>query len=258
MTLPEFEIIDITPDNEQEYDLFCKKSKKKEEGYQKKLSWFQKRYAEGLRMKILRVREGNKFTSRGFVEYIPGEYAWRAVKASDYMFIHCLWVVGKHKKKGYGKMLLDLVIKDAKEQGFAGVAMVTSDQPWLTGKKLFIKNGFEIVDTAEPKFELIVKKFKDTPDPAFPKNWVKRFKKYSEGLTVFYTDQCPYLPDAVKIVVNAGENLGIPVTTVELKSAKDVQQKSPTAFGIFGIVYKGELLRYYYMSTKELVKELQS
>lgn len=31
---------------------------------------------------------------RGFIEYIPGAFGWRAVFAEDYMLIHCLWVMG--------------------------------------------------------------------------------------------------------------------------------------------------------------------
>ena len=111
--LPEFEIVDITPENEEQYDLFCKKSKRNEEGYQKKLAWFKERYEEGLRIKILRVNERGKMTSRGYIEYVPGEYAWRPIIAPEYMFIHCLWVVGKNKKKGYGRRLLDLCIQAA-------------------------------------------------------------------------------------------------------------------------------------------------
>jgi ribosomal protein S18 acetylase RimI-like enzyme len=258
MTLPEYEIIDVTPENEEEYDLFCKKSKKKEEGYQSKLSWFLKRYEEGLRIKILRVNERGKMTTRGFIEYIPGENAWRPVAAPDYMFIHCLWVVGQHKKKGYGKKLLDLCIQDAKKRGMSGVSMVTNDRPWVTGKKLLVKNGFEVVDNALMDFELVALKFNESPNPSFPTNWDKRMKKYGEGLTVFYANQCPYMPDAVKIIQQTGNELGIPVTSIELKTAKDVQSKSPTPFGIFSILYKGELLRYYYITKKELLKELQS
>ncbi len=254
---PEFEIVNVTPENEEEYDLFCKKSKKKEEGYQNKLSWFKQRYEEGLRIKILRVNERGKMTTRGFIEYIPGEYAWRAVNATDYMFIHCLWVVGQNKNKGYEKMLLDLCIKDAREQNMSGVAMATNERPWLTGKGFLVKNGFEIVDTAPQDFELAVMKFKDVPNPSFPTNWEKRQKKYSEGLTVFYADQCPYMPDAVKIVLDTAEELGVPANAIHLKSARDVQKKAPSVFGVFSIIHNGELYRYYYATKKELVKELQ-
>ncbi len=68
----EYEIIDITPENESQYDLFCKKSKKKAEGYSSKLNWFEDRYKEGLRVKVLYVNETGKMTSRGFIEYVPG------------------------------------------------------------------------------------------------------------------------------------------------------------------------------------------
>lgn len=255
---PDFEIIDITPENEREYDLFCKKSKRKEEGYQSKLSWFKQRYEEGLRMKILRVNERGKMTTRGFIEYIPGDYAWRTVNAAGYMFIHCLWVVGQHKKKGYGKKLLDLCIQDARSQGMSGVAMVTNERPWLTGKGFLVKNEFEVVDTALQDYELVVMKFKEVPNPSFPTDWEKRQKKYSKGLTVFYADQCPYMLDAVNSVLNTAEEIGIPAAAIHLMSAKDVQKKAPSVFGVFSILYNGELYRHHYVSKKELVKHLQS
>ncbi|MHA1907153.1 MAG: GNAT family N-acetyltransferase [Candidatus Thorarchaeota archaeon] len=254
---PEFEIIDVTPDNEKEYDLFCKKSKKKEEGYQSKLSWFQERYIEGLRIKILRVNERGKMTTRGFVEYIPGEFAWRPVNAPDYMFIHCLWIVGKHKKKGYGRKLLDLCIRDAKKKSKLGVAAVTSDKTWLTGKKLFLTNGFEVVDAAPADCELVVKKFSDGPNPSFPGNWESRWKRYGNGLTMFYTDQCPYTPEAVEINLNTAEEIGIPAKAIQMKSADEVQKKAPTAFGTFCMVYNRELIPYNYISKKALLKILQ-
>jgi ribosomal protein S18 acetylase RimI-like enzyme len=258
MTLPEFEIIDVTPENEEEYDLFCKKSKKKEESYQNKLSWFQKRYDEGLRIKILRINERGKMATRGFVEYIPGENAWRPVNASNYMFIHCLWVVGKNKKKGYGRKLLELCIQDAKDRGKLGVCTVASDKTWLTGKKLFVKNGFEIADTAPPECELLAMKFCDVPNPSFPTNWDKRSKTYSNGMTIFYTDQCPYVLEAVESIHNVSEELGIPFDSVKLETASEVHRKAPSAFGTFGMVYNGELLPFNYISRKELLKILQS
>jgi len=254
----EYEIIDITPENEGQYDLFCKKSKRKEEGYQAKKSWFKERYQEGLRMKVLYVKE-RKMTSRGFIEYVPGEFSWRAVNAPGYMVIHCLWVVGKWKKKGFGKMLLEACIEDAKKQGMLGVAMPTNEGTWVTGKKLLLKNGFEVVDAAPEGFELVVKRFKkDAPLPSFPKNWDERQKRYKKGMTVFYTNQCPYLPEAVEFTKTAAEEIGIPFKAIELKTAKEVQEKSPSSYGVFGIVYEGKLLSYLYLKKEEIQKRVQS
>ena len=137
---------------------------------------------------------------RGFIEYIPGKFAWRAVNASDFMFIHCLWVVGKSKCKGLSKVLLEECIKDAKKNNFNGVAMVVSEGNWLARKDILIKLGFKSVDKAPPSFDLMVLKFKKCADPFFPKDWDTRINKFKQGLTVIRTDQCPYLDDAVNTI----------------------------------------------------------
>lgn len=255
--MKEYEIIDITPDNVEEYDLLCKKSKKKEEGYKRKLSWFMDRYKEGLRIKLLWVNERGKMTSRGFIEYIPGEFAWRAVKAKGYMLIHCLWVVGRWRKKGLGRLLIDGCVEDAKEQGMVGVAMVTSTRPWLADKGIFLKQGFEMVDTAPPSFELVVKQFKDGSYPSFPKNWNQRLKRFGDGVTAVYTVQCPYIPEAVDLVLDVAKEAGIKAEAVELKSARQVQQRAPTPYGTFSIIYNSKLVSSLYMLKEDLLKKLK-
>lgn len=128
-------VIDVNQDNVSREGFFCLMSKRKSEGYQRKLRWLKDRFAQGMKIKI--IKEGG----RGFIEYIPGEYAWRAVRAEGYMFIHCLWVVGKSKGKGCGTFLLNECIKGARDSGMKGVAMVTSKGNWLAGKKLLQKTS---------------------------------------------------------------------------------------------------------------------
>ena len=79
-------VIDVHAENVEQTSLFCMMSKKRSEGYQKKLAWLRARFDEGLRIRLLDLKEGG----RGFIEYIPGEYAWRPVFAEGFMFIHCL------------------------------------------------------------------------------------------------------------------------------------------------------------------------
>lgn len=81
--LEEHNLINVNSENVEKTGFFCYMSKRKAEGYQRKLSWLKDRFAEGMRIKMLELPQ------RGFIEYIPGEYAWRAVNAEDYMFIHC-------------------------------------------------------------------------------------------------------------------------------------------------------------------------
>jgi GNAT superfamily N-acetyltransferase len=187
----------------------------------------------------------------GYIEYIPGEYAWRAVNAEGYMLIHCLWVVRRGKGKGYGSRLLGTCVESARKAHMRGVAMVSSSRVWLAGSKLFLKNGFEVVDRAPPTFELLVRRFDDGPLPTFPDDWDQRLRRYGPGLSVVYADQCPYMPDAVKDVIKAAQERGIKARTVKMESSQQVQESAPSAYGVFGVVYDGQLVSYHYLGKKE-------
>ncbi|MEA3440787.1 MAG: GNAT family N-acetyltransferase [Chloroflexota bacterium] len=242
------EIITVNATNIEEHGFFCYKSKPKSHGYQKKLQWLQQRFTEGLRIKIL--YEGSR--SVGFIEYIPGEHTWRVVEAPNYLVVHCLWVVGRGKEKGYGSRLLDECVEDARQEGKHGVVMVSSRGNWLANEKIFLKNGFENLDSAPPSFNLLVKKIKAGAEPVFPQDWEARLGHYSSGVTIVYADQCPYMPDAVQQAVDEFASRGIEAKVVRLESSAEVRAKSPTAYGVFGIVYDGRLLTYHYLGKKEL------
>jgi len=241
-------IIDVTAENVDETGFFCLMSRKKSDGYQRKLKWLKARFEEGLRIKMLDLSEGG----RGFIEYIPGEYAWRPVEASGYLFIHCLWVVGKSKGNGYAKLLVRECLADAKRCGAQGVAMVTSDGNWLVGKKLLLSRGFKSVDLAPPGYELLATDFGPAPPPLFPTDWDRRAARFGKGLTVVRTDQCPYLDDAVNTALETGRDRGIPTNVVELTSAQDIRERSPSPYGVFTIVLDGEVLSHYYQPKKKL------
>lgn len=247
------QIVTVDAANVAEQGFFCYKSKPKSEGYRRKLNWLEQRFAEGMKIKIL-IENGR---SVGFIEYIPGEYAWRSINANGYMVIHCLWVVGRGKGKGYGTRLLDACIKDAREQGMQGVAMVASSRVWLADKKLFLKSDFEVIDQAPPSFDLLVKNFTDAPTiPSFPTDWEARAARYPSGLTIFRSDQCPYIVDAAKIFTETAAELNIPAQVIEIKTAREVQELAPSAYGLFNVVYNGKLLSYHYLTEKQLLKRL--
>ena len=243
-------ILDVTSENVAVRGFFCYMSKKKSQGYKRKLEWLRQRFSEGMRIKLLELPD------RGFIEYIPGEYAWRAVDAKGYMFIHCLWVVGKSKGKGYASALLDECLRDAKAAKMKGVAMLTSEKNWLLKKRFLEKHGFERVADAPPSFSLMVKRFGKAKYPSLLDNSDTIRKRYGKGMAVFRSDQCPYIEDAAQAALNAAANAGISSRTVELKSADDVRKLSPSPFGVFGIVLDGRLLSYHYMLEKDLVPSL--
>lgn len=247
------EIIEVGQTNVIETGFFCYMSKRKTEGFRRKLDWVRERFNEGLRIKMLALPE------RGFIEYIPGEFAWRAVNhAAKYMVIHCLWVVGKSKGKGLGGTLVDECLRDAKKAGMAGVVMVTSEGTWLAGKKLLLNKGFKVVAEAPPSFSLMVKSFKSAPLPSFPQDWEARAKRFGKGLTVFRSDQCPYLEDATKTLLAAAAEKGLKSRVVELTTAAEVRRLSPSPYGVFNVVLDGRLLNYRYLLKDEFLKLLKT
>lgn len=245
-------IVDVNPATISEHGLFCRKSKKKSEGYQRKLRWILKRFPEGLRYKMLLTSKGHYV---GFIEYMPGEYAWRNVEGDDYMVIHCLWVIGKYKGRGLGAKLLSHCIQDARKEEKKGVAVVTSTHTWLPHKEFFLKNGFEVVDSAPPTFELLAKRFGKASPPRFRKDWDRISAKCGKRLTIFCSDQCPFNISSVQALAKSGYGQGMKV--IELKDCREARN-TPSAYGTFSVVYGGKLLTYRPVGGKDFLKYLES
>ncbi len=245
-------ILDVNDSNLDDLGFFCYMSKRKSAGYRRKRDWLKARFAEGMRVKLLELPD------RGFIEYIPGEHAWRAVDAKGYMFIHCLWVVGKSKGKGFASALLDECLSDAKTAKMKGVAMLTSEKNWLLERRFLEVHGFERVAEAPPSFSLMVNRFGKSPPPSLLDNSAGLRRRYRHGLTVIRSDQCPYIEDATATALAAAEKAGMESRVVELKSAGEVRELSPTPFGVFGMMLNGQLISYHYMLEKDLVPLLQA
>jgi GNAT superfamily N-acetyltransferase len=250
----EVEIYTVDASNVDEHGFFCYMSKPKSPGYRQKRAWLEARFAEGMKIKIIHEHGGRDV---GFIEYLPGEHAWRAVQAPGYLVIHCLWVVGKGKGKGYGTRLVQACLEEARAQNRHGVVMVSSNRVWLAGKKLFLQNGFVEVDQAPPSFQLLVHRFGSGPEPAFPKDWEARQARFGPGLTVVRTPQCPYIENGTQEVLQMAQEKGIPARVVELGSAQEVQETSPSPYGVFGIVLDGRLFSYHYLMPRDFEKLLR-
>lgn len=246
-------ILDINKENIDESELFCKKTKKKLAGYQNKVKWVKERFDEGLKYKILIVTDNNKETSRGMIEYIPGEYNWRGINADGWMVIHCVWVVGKFKKKGYGSKLVELAIKDAKEAGLKGVVGMTADKGgWMPKKSLYEKIlGFEKVDEMEPYFQLYAKAFDEkAPKPKFHPISEEKKKQYEKGVTIMYSDQCPYVVDLVDELRE--DPVGDKVNLIKLDNCKDAQKNGVYPYGTYCAICNGEISLYQHTLKKQI------
>jgi L-amino acid N-acyltransferase YncA len=244
----------IDASNVDRYGFFCYKSKPKTAGFRQKREWLGTCLTDGVRLKI--IYEGER--SAGFIEYSPGEYTWRVVNAPGYMVIHCVWVVGSGKGKSYGSRLLEQVMYEAESKGMYGVVSVSSQSTWLAKKGFFLSKGFEEVDHAPPSFELLVKRFGTAALPSFPQDWESRLARIPQGLVVYHAGQCPYNAMFVTSLLNAASEMGIPAHSVELKNSRDARLLSPSAYGVFGVVYNGRLLSYRPMGGNTLREMLEN
>jgi hypothetical protein len=133
-----------------------------------------------------------------------------------------------------------------------GVAMLTSEKNWLLKRCFLERHGFDKVAEAPPAFSLMVKRFGRAKLPTMLDNSATVRRRFGNGLTVFRSDQCPYIEDATQTALDVAGKAGIETRVVEMSSAEDVRTLSPTPFGVFGIVLNGRLLSYHYMLEKDL------
>lgn len=238
-------IINVNENNISEYPPRCFLNPKNE-GYQIKLDWLKKRFSEGLVIKLLYLEKEKKCI--GFIEYVPGEYAWRAVDAEGYTFIHCIWISpNQYKNSGNGSLLVEECIKDAKNNGKFGVAVVTSEGPFMAGKDLFLKNGFKSIANEKPSYILMVKTFNNPPLPKFM-DWKKQLSKY-KGLNIIYSNQCPWVARSIKDLDEIAKQKGLDLKIFELKNAKQAQN-APSIYATFNLIYNGRILVDHYISEK--------
>lgn len=249
--MQDISIINTTIKNISKYGV-CGYKNSKKEGFPEKLAWLKTQFEQGLIIKTLWSENDG---TQGMIEYIPGKYCWRPVEATNYMFIHCIFVGFKkiYQKKGYASLLLKECENDAKKQKLDGLAVVTRKGSFMAGKELFIKKGFEIIDSAKPDFQLLVKKNnKHCPVPKFIDN-KRELEKYSKGLTIIRASQCPYTVKNVREICTVAEKeYKLKVKVIHLKNHNEAQA-SPCPFGTFCMIYNGKVVAYHPISKARFV-----
>ena len=103
----------------------------------------------------------------------------------------------------------------------------------------------------------MVKNFAEDAPPSFIDNRKTIRSRFAKGLTIFRSDQCPYIEDAVEKSLRTAESVGIDSRVIELENAEDVRRLSPSPYGTFGLVLDGELVSYHYLLEKDLLPILK-
>ncbi|MEY9976521.1 GNAT family N-acetyltransferase [Lysinibacillus sp. RC79] len=246
------EIVEINNELLEGIGSYCLRSKKRSSGYLNKNKWLNNRFEEGL--KYVQVIDNKKQV--GFIEYTEAEYSSRVVHADGYLVIHCLWV--SEVGKGYGTRLINKCIEDAKKQAKKGVVVISNSKTsWAPSKEIFLKNDFQLIDTAPYDFELLVYQLcNEAEHPYFPNDWEDRLKKFN-NLTILRSFQCPYVDIATENIIAGANKLNIPVELIDFKDREELMELSPTPYGIFSVIYKGQLLTFHRLTVHSVIKKLR-
>ena len=220
-----------------------------------KKNWMNEQFSNGLVFKKYDVR------GKVFIEYMPIETVWKPIIGSNYMVINCLWVSGQYKGKGISKKLLEECIKDSLEQGKDGIVVVSSSKikPYLTDKKFYLKQGFSVIDSAFPYFELLELKLNKTGiSPKFSDKSRSGKVENNNGFTFIFSNQCPFMEEYIYRISLVCNEYNIPSTVIKLKNHQEAQGTA-CPWGTLGIYYKGELFTHELMNEKKfetLLKKL--
>lgn len=234
--------VDVTSENVTEVGIFCNKNKKSP-GYKAKVEWYKKGFEQGLRMKIAVDGSGKQL---GYIEYMPGETAWRPVIAPNYLFIQCIVIFSNDiKNHGLGSKLVTECELEARKNNKSGICTLSSNGPWIAKNQLFEKNNFTIADSLE-RFDLMIKIF-DNNVPA-PKiiDWTKQQQQY-KGWNLVYADQCPWHEKSVTDLLHSAKENSINLKVIKLETAREAQN-APSGFATFSLIYDGKLLADHYIS----------
>lgn len=242
------EIVTINKSNLEEHPGVVCFINKKNPYHPIKVDWINQQLSEQLKIKLLYTENPRKLA--GFIEYIPGEYAWRAVSAKGYLFIHCIWIYpNKNKNQGLGTRLVEECIKEAREGNYKGVAVVTSKSAFMAESSLFLKNGFEKIPIEDKGNELLALSFNGTELPKV-NDWKSRLKSF-HGLHIVYTKQCPWVARMVEETKDTALANKLDLQITELKTAEE-SQNAPSLYASFNLIYNGKLLADRYISNTRL------
>jgi len=237
------ELVKISNEEDvRKYGLGCL-TNQKHPGFESKLNWLRKEFNNGLRILLLRVND----KSAGMIEYISSDYFWRPVSAENYLMIHCLWIINtKNHKKGYGTMLINECINQAKQKKLNGVGVVASDGPWMAGKNIFLKYGFKQIEV-KGRFVLLVFQLKKGKVPVFI-NWEEN-QISSKEYKVIYANQCPMFAKCIPDLKSVAKSKNINLKESQLNNSKDARN-APSGYGVMSIVKNKTVIADHYISGK--------
>ena len=245
------DFIQLTEENLEEEHICCIiRSRSIHPGIQSKKEWLSWQLKHG--------HVFYKLNQKGccFIEYAPLEYSWVPVTGENYLYIYCLWVNSPFKKQGYGKQLMEHCISQAKEEGYSGICMLGSKKQknWLSNQSFAKSFGFQVVDTTCDGYELLAYSL-DGRIPSFSKSVTQKIEE--KELTIYYSDQCPFIDQKIKQIQSYCDSHLIPYHLIHVTSL-EMAKNLPCVFNNFGAFYKQKFITVNLLDEKSIQRIIEN
>lgn len=245
--------IRVTKENIDKEHICCAISNDKDIQVSSKKDWMMKCFDDGLVFL--------KSTERGkcFIEYIPAENAWVPILADNYMYIDCFWVSGALKGHGYSNDLLNACIKDCKDEGKAGICILSSvkKKPFLSDPKYLFYKGFQVADESDVGINLMYLPFDEKSDVPKFKDIAKHPHVEADGYVLYYTSQCPFNGKYVSVIEKTASENKIPFQAIHIET-KEQAQLVPSPCTTYAMFYNGKFLTNEQFNEKKFLKMVQA
>jgi len=224
-------------------------------GQQRKREWIKQCLPYGLRYKTVLERSSGRIV--GMIEYMPSEYAWRSAHAINYMMIHCVQVVKQYRGQGIGSRLIQDCIDDAKQHKMSGVVALATSHGWCADDRVYLKNGFKVIDNASPSLKLVAKHLRKAEPPDFG-DWKERSEKFGTGIYMYCSKQCPFMRREKLLTRKEWlkTKYGLETNIIEINNHEQAQA-NPCVWGTSGIICNREIINYVSGGRAPLLKKLR-
>lgn len=245
--------ITITKENLEKEHICCALSNNQDIQVSSKKSWLSATLEEGLCF-IKRAERG-----KCFIEYIPAKNAWIPIDANEYMYINCFWVSGSFKGHVYSNELLNMCMEDAKEKGFEGLCILSSDKkkPFLSDPKYLMHKGFQLADTSDVGINLFYLPFHNQANVPKFKECAKHPHIEEQGYVVYYTSQCPFTAKYVPMIEEIAKERNVAFQKIHIKDKKTARNV-PSPVTTYALFYNGKFVTNEILSDKKFIKLIES
>jgi len=170
----------------------------------------------------------------GRTEFYPLEESFAGISGDNLYFMPCIFVPKDRQKKGYGRQLMEELLKATSDR--KGVVTWTVQEGWMP-KEFFEKMGFEVVSRMGPVLLLLYKHQPDAKVKMMKPKFTPNNKADKVNVDVVWSHSCPYMIVNYDQLIAHAKKVSpvVEVTEYFLRERKDLEK-----YGEMNVYVDGE------------------